>query len=91
MRAASTNSKLAGLSVNGEPIAAFNPNTLNYTYELPYGTTDVPVVSAEKAEDGQTVSITQPTSTTGKATVVVTAADKKTTSTYTIQFAVALL
>ena len=91
VRAASTNSKLAGLSVNGEPIAAFNPNTLNYTYELPYGTTDVPVVSADKAEDGQTVSITQPTSTTGKATVVVTAADKKTTSTYTIQFAVALL
>ena len=91
VRAASTNSKLAGLSVNGEPIAAFNPNTLNYTYELPYGTTDVPVVSAEKAEDGQTVSITQPTSTTGKATIVVTAADKKTTSTYTIQFAVALL
>ena len=91
VRAASTNSKLAGLSVNGEPIAAFNANTLNYTYELPYGTTDVPVVSAEKAEDGQTVSITQPTSTTGKATIVVTAADKKTTSTYTIQFAVALL
>ena len=91
VRAASTNSKLAGLSVNGEPITAFNPNTLNYTYELPYGTTDVPVVSADKAEDGQTVSITQPTSTTGKATVVVTAADKKTTSTYTIQFAVALL
>lgn len=91
VRAASTNSKLAGLSVNGEPITAFNPNTLNYTYELPYGTTDVPVVSADKAEDGQTVSITQPTSTTGKATIVVTAADKKTTSTYTIQFAVALL
>ena len=91
VRAASTNSKLAGLSVNGEPITTFNPNTLNYTYELPYGTTDVPVVSADKAEDGQTISITQPTSTTGKATVVVTAADKKTTSTYTIQFAVALL
>lgn len=91
VRAASTNSKLAGLSVNGEPIASFNANTLNYTYELPYGKTDVPVVSAEKAEDGQTVSITQPTSTTGKATIVVTAADKKTTSTYTIQFSVALL
>ena len=91
VRAASTNSKLAGLSVNDEPIASFNANTLNYTYELPYGTTDVPVVTAEKAEDGQTVSITQPTSTTGKATIVVTAADKKTTSTYTIQFSVALL
>ncbi|MGM9810747.1 MAG: hypothetical protein ACI30J_07770, partial [Paludibacteraceae bacterium] len=91
VRAASTNSKLAGLSVNGEPIASFNANTLNYTYELKYGTTDVPVVSAEKAEDGQTVSITQPPSTTGKATIVVTAADKKTTSTYTIHFSVALL
>ena len=91
VRAASTNSKLASLSVNGEPIATFSANTLNYTYELPYGTTKVPVVTAEKAEDGQTVSITQPTSTTGKATIVVTAADKKTTSTYIIQFSVALL
>lgn len=91
VRAASTNAKLAGLSVNGEPVASFNANTFSYTYELPYGTTATPVVAAEKAEDGQTVSITQPTSPTGKATIVVTAADKKTTSTYTIQFSVALL
>ena len=91
VRAASTNAKLAGLSVNGEPLSAFNPNTMNYTVELPYGTSQVPVVSVDKAEDAQTVSITQAGSTTGTATIKVTAADKKTTSTYTVKFSVALL
>lgn len=91
VRAASTNAKLAGLSVNGEPLASFSPNTLNYNVELPYGTTVAPVVAADKAEDAQTVAITQATSTTGTATIKVTAADKKTTSTYTVKFSVAQL
>ena len=91
VRAASTNAKLAGLSVNGESLVSFSPNTLNYNVELPYGTTAAPVVAADKAEDAQTVAITQATSTTGTATIKVTAADKKTTSTYTVKFSVAQL
>lgn len=91
VRAASTNSRLAGIQVNGAAISGFNPYTMSYNVALPYGTTATPVISVEQAEDAQTVQITQPTSTTGKATIVVTAADKKTKSTYTIQFSVAAL
>ena len=91
VREASTNAKLANIFVNGKAISNFQPALYNYTVELPYGTTEIPQVSVEAQEDEQTISITQPTSTTGTATIVVTAADKKTTATYSIQFKVALL
>ena len=90
-RAASTNAKLAGISVNGTPIANFSATKYNYNVELPYGTTDAPVVTAEKQEDKQTISITDATSTTGTATVAVTAADGKTKATYTLTFSVGKL
>jgi hypothetical protein len=59
--------------------------------ELPYGTTTIPQVTAQGQEDAQTIAITQASSMTGKAEILVTAADKKTTATYTIQFKVAQL
>ncbi len=37
---------LSSISINGEPIANFDPETLNYTVELPYGTKDYPTVTA---------------------------------------------
>ena len=58
---------------------------------MPYGTKEIPQVTVEAQEDEQSISITQPTSITGSATIVVTAADKTTTATYTLQFKVALL
>ena len=91
VREASKNTKLANILVNGEVIANFKPGTYNYTVELPYGTKEAPVVSAEAQEDAQTIAISQPTSVTGSAKIVVTAADKKTQTTYSIQFKVALL
>lgn len=91
VREASTNAKLANIFVNGNAISNFQPSLYSYTVELPYGTTTAPQVSAEAQEEEQVISITQPTSTTGTATIVVTAADKKTTATYTIQFKVAML
>lgn len=91
VRAPSTNAKLASIMVNGEPVKNFNPSAYSYTVELPYGTTAVPQVTVDKQEEQQTVSITQATSTTGTATVKVTAADQKTSSTYTLQFRVAEL
>ncbi|MBO4665867.1 MAG: hypothetical protein J5612_03230, partial [Paludibacteraceae bacterium] len=91
VRAASTNSRLGGIQVNGVDMAGFNAYKFDYNYELPYGTTAAPVLSVTQAEDAQNVTITQATSTTGTATVKVVAADKKTTSTYTIKFSVAKL
>ena len=91
VREASKNAKLNNLFVNGNAISNFQPAVYNYTVELPYGTTAIPQVTAQGQEDEQTIAITQASSLTGKAEIVVTAADKKTTATYTIQFKVAQL
>ncbi len=91
VRQASTNAKLASILVNGQAISGFQPAVTSYNVELPYGTTDAPIVSVDKQEDEQVVEITQPTSPTGSAKINVTAADGKTKQTYTINFSVALL
>lgn len=90
-KAASTNAKLKSILVNGSQIEGFNPSKFTYDVALPYGTTAAPTVTVEKAEDKQSVSVTQATSVTGKATIIVTAADNKTKSTYTLNFSVAQL
>ena len=90
-RAASSNAKLAGISVNGEPLTGFSATKYNYSVDLPYGTTSAPVVTAEGQEDKQTIAITQATSVNGTATIKVTAANKTTTQTYTLNFKVGLL
>lgn len=88
VREASNNAKLANIYVNGTPISKFTAGVFTYNVALPYGTTAVPVITVDAAEDNQTIDITQPTATNGTATIRVTAADKKTTATYTIRFSV---
>lgn len=90
-RAPSTNAMLAGIAVNGEALSEFRPSQLNYNVELPYGTTAAPEVTYTLAEDGQTVAVTQATSPTGKATLVVTAPDPSVKKTYTLNFSVGKL
>ena len=87
---ASSNARLAEITVNGQAIEGFNAYLYNYDVALPYGTTAVPVVEAAPQDGTATVNITQATSTTGKATIVVTAGDG-TQLTYTVQFSVAAL
>ncbi len=89
--AASNNARLADIQVNGATIAGFNAYLNTYNVALPYGTTEVPVVSATAQDAGATVTITQATSTTGTATIHVAAADGTTTNTYTLNFSVAEL
>ena len=91
VREASSNAKLNNIFVNGEAIANFQATKLSYTHQLPYGTTAIPEVTVDKQEEDQTVAITQAADLTGSATIKVTAADGKTTSTYTISFSVAEL
>ena len=90
-REASRNTKLNNLFVNGTALSNFQSSVYNYTVELPYGTTELPVVSAQAQEEEQSIVITQASSLTGTATIQVTAADKTSTATYTIQFKVAQL
>ena len=88
---ASNNARLADIQVNGTNITGFNAYLNTYNVQLPYGTTEVPVVTASAQDAGATVAITQPTSTSGTATINVTAADGTTKNTYTINFSVAQL
>lgn len=89
--AASNNARLADIQVNGNNINGFNAYLNTYNVALPYGTTEVPVVSATAQDAGATVTITQATNTTGVATIHVAAADGTTTNTYTLNFSVAEL
>lgn len=84
----SNDATLKSLNVNNEPINGFNAETLSYNIELPFGTTQIPAVTAEATSSVATVSITQATALPGTATVVVTAEDGVTTNTYTINFTV---
>ncbi len=94
-RAKSKNANLASISYAlGSEVTAvpgFVSGKYSYNVELPYGTTQVPVVSYVKQEDEQTVTITQPTSVNGTATIQVTAADVSVKKTYTLNFSVGLL
>ena len=88
---ASNNARLADIQVNGNNISGFNAYLNTYNVQLPYGTTDIPVVTASAQDAGATVTITQATSTTDSATIHVAAADGTTTNTYTLHFSVAQL
>ena len=99
-RAASSNANLAGITYTytdasdkeyTASVPAFGPSKYNYDVELPYGTTKAPTIAYTLGEDAQTAVLTNATSPKGKATIVVTAADKKTTATYTINFSVGKL
>ncbi|MGN1247229.1 MAG: cadherin-like beta sandwich domain-containing protein [Paludibacteraceae bacterium] len=84
--AAKDDATLADLTVNGNTVEGFHADSLNYTVELPYGTTEIPVVAATASSDNATVAVTQAAAVDGTATVVVTAEDGTTTRTYTISF-----
>ncbi len=80
---------LKAITVDGTDLEGFDAATTEYNVELPYGTTTAPEVSATATSDKANVAITQATSATGTATIVVTAEDGTTTKTYTINFTIA--
>ncbi|MCQ2328814.1 MAG: hypothetical protein MJZ59_05675, partial [Paludibacteraceae bacterium] len=91
MQEASNNAYLAGIQCNGTDVKNFSMYTMSYEVELPYGTTEAPVITAIGQESAQKIEITQAKSLTDKATIKVTAADGVTKQTYTVSFKVALL
>ena len=80
---------LKSITVNSEEVEKFDPATTAYNVELPYGTTDIPVVEATATSSKATVAVTQATTVTGTASILVTAEDNTTTQTYTVSFTVA--
>ncbi len=94
-KAKSSNAKLAGISyVLGSDtisVPGFSPTRYSYNVSLPFGTTTVPQVVADKQEDAQTIAYTQPASTGSTATIRVTAANGTDTQDYTLSFSVGAL
>jgi hypothetical protein len=84
----SNNSLLSDIKVNGITVSGFNSNTFNYNVKLPAGTTDIPTVVATPSNSKANVQITNTTSLPGTTTIVVTAENGTSLSTYTINFTV---
>ena len=59
------------ITVNGEPLAKFDPAKLSYSMTLEAGSA-IPVVAATAVDDDLTVTVNQATELPGSATVVVT-------------------
>ncbi len=84
-----SNADLSDLTVGGSTVSGFDPNTLSYDVELPYGI--LPGGTAARvnatADDSKAgVSILQAANLPGSATVEVTAENGTTKKTYTISF-----
>jgi hypothetical protein len=83
--AKNNDASLSDLSVDGETVAGFDSSIYEYEVILPYGTVEVPKVTATSKDENASVSITHPEELPGTAEIEVTAEDG-TTRTYTINF-----
>jgi hypothetical protein len=80
--------EVTSIMINGEPLAGFTNGQTEYTVELPYGTTTLPLIEATAASGGIVV-VTMPSSLPGAVTIVCTSKDGSTQVTYTINLTVA--
>jgi beta-glucosidase len=76
--------RLSSLSVNGSPVAGFDPEVFTYNQEVSADATDVPVISATVNDPAFTVTYNQMTGPRGTASVTV--ATGATSVTYTVSF-----
>lgn len=85
-RLKSTNTRLDTIYINGLALNNFHPDSLQYTFILPWGTQNNPVISATSTWDSSTIQITQAGTLFGQAQIRVIAEDGVQTKTYTINF-----
>lgn len=77
---------LSAILLDGETFDGFDPETKDYTVELPAGTLTAPVISYIKGDDAQTVTV-NPGGLNGRTYIVVRAQDGS-SATYTLGFSV---
>ena len=82
---ASTDALLAGLYIDGQAYASFQPDQFDYTYPLPRRTLQVPAVVPVAATSGQIISVAEG-GVDRVTTIHVTAADGVTSQDYRIAF-----
>ncbi|MEN8118845.1 MAG: T9SS type A sorting domain-containing protein, partial [Bacteroidota bacterium] len=90
-RIASTVSSLSDLTIDGTQVDGFSTETLIYNVVLPadHSADLIPAVVGTATDENATVAVTDPAAIPGTTTIVVTAEDGTTTSTYTINFTIA--
>ncbi len=81
-----TDATLSDLKVDGVTIEGFDPNTLDYTFEVPAESTTVPVITATTNSVLATAVITDAAAVPGTTEIVVTSEDASNTITYTVSF-----
>jgi acetyl esterase/lipase len=82
----SSDATLSELKVDGTTVAGFSPSTYTYSFELPYGTTLVPTVTATPVFGLATLAVTPAVALPGSTHVLVTAQDGITQLSYTVSF-----
>jgi len=85
---ASTDATLKSLKA-GSITVALADGQYDYDVELPAGTTEAPALSYELNDETASAVVTDATSATGAASIVVTAQDGTTELTYNVQFSIA--
>jgi PKD repeat protein len=80
---------LSDLKVDGVTIDGFSPLILDYTMELPEGTTQVPVLTATTTDPQATHLVNNVASLPGTSEVVITSANGSVVKTYLVEFTVA--
>lgn len=85
----STDATLSNILVAGIGISGFDASTTDYSYEVPFGTIEVPEVTVEKSNEFANIAITAATNLPGTTTIKVTAEDGTTEKTYSVEFTIA--
>ena len=79
-----TDATLSEIIVDTAAIAGFNPTYMEYTVEVPYGSTTVPTITATAKVEGAVATVTKAESIGEATTIVVVSKDGNYSNTYTI-------
>lgn len=82
-----TDARLASLEIDNANLPGFSPNQISYTYGVQASSNLIPEITlANPVNPNATSTVTQATQVPGDATVLVTAEDGTTTTTYTVSY-----
>ena len=81
----SSDATLSDLTVNGETIEGFDSSVIYYEFDVEEGIS-IPIVDGSTNNTFATMEVTQATDVPGDASIVVTAQDEITQTTYTVHF-----
>ncbi|MBB3111533.1 hypothetical protein FHS18_003601 [Paenibacillus phyllosphaerae] len=81
--------ELQSITLNGNPIAGFQPGKRNYKITLPYGTSNVPTLAAVSRSEGATAQVEQAAALPGTAVIRVMSQDGLASAQYTVNLDIA--